>query len=237
MLLGLVVGAAVGLAIYQGSRLTGRNLFVLCGGTAGAVAAVVVHGYSRTARLTDISISVPQFSQLHFAITKDSQQVAWKLFVEAVTRVSTQPLDTGSGSVREALASLHGLFAITREILKDAHPSRQTGKDPTVEHLAIALLNTELRPFLSRWHPALRDWERSHPDQAASSWPEEGRCRAELAAMQTRLREYVLSFGRLAGVPNAGQIIEGTLGPQFRTTTTTTTVAGQPHPPAQTRNG
>ncbi|MEK8105565.1 hypothetical protein NKG94_11215 [Micromonospora sp. M12] len=39
--LGLVVGAAVGLAVYVASRLTGPALFALCGTTAGGVAAVV----------------------------------------------------------------------------------------------------------------------------------------------------------------------------------------------------
>lgn len=213
--LGLVVGAAVGLAIYQGSRLSGRNLFILCGATAGAVATIVVHGYSRTVRLTDITVSVPQFSELHFAVTKDSQQVAWKLFVEAVTRISIQPLDGGTGVVREALNSLYSLFAITRDTLKQSQPSRQTGKDPTVEHLAIAMLNAELRPFLSRWHPALLAWETTHPGQGERGWPQDAECRVELASMQQRLLGYGLSFGKLAGVPNAQQIVAGTVGPDF----------------------
>lgn len=219
VVLGLVVGGAVGMVIYQGSRLTGRNLFVLCGATAGAVAAIVVHGYSRTVRLTDITISVPQLSELRFAVTKDSQQVAWKLFVEAVTRVSVQPLDTGTGLIREALTSLYGLFAITRDVLKQTHPSPRTGTDPTVEHLAIAMLNTELRPFLSRWHPALLAWEKAHPEQGEAGWPQDAECRSELAAMQRRLVTYMLSFGKLAGVPNAQQIVDGTLGPRFVHTT------------------
>ncbi|NJP34267.1 hypothetical protein [Micromonospora thermarum] len=221
VLLGLVVGAAVGMAIYQGSRLTGRNLFILCGATAGGVAAIVVHGYSRNVRLTDVTISVPQFSDLHFAVTRDSQQVAWKLFIEAVTRISTQPLDMGTGLLREALTSLYGLFAITRDVLKESEPSRQTGSDPTVEHLAIAMLNVELRPFLSRWHPILRDWESTHPDQGEREWPLDAECRSELAAMQRRLLPYVLGFGKLAGVRNATQIVDGTLGPQFATPTPT----------------
>ncbi len=209
--MGLLVGAAVGLAIYHGSLLSGRNLFILCGATAGGVAAIIVHGYGRTVRLTDMSISVPQLSELHFAITKDNQQVAWKLFVESATRVSVQPLDEGCGIAREALASLYGLFNTTREILKESNPSQHVSSGrPTVEHLAIAMLNTELRPFLSRWHPILSRWEASHPG-GQEVWPEDAVCRDELAAMQGRLRTYVLSFGKLAGVPDVGQILEGAL--------------------------
>lgn len=218
VLLGLVVGAAVGMAIYQGSRLTGRNLFILCGATAGGVAAIVVHGYSRNVRLTDVTVSVPQFSNLHFAVTRDSQQVAWKLFVEAVTRISTQPLSASEGLLREALTSLYGLFATTRDVLKESQPSRQTGGEPSVEHLAIAMLNVELRPFLSRWHPMLREWESGHPEQSEAGWPLDAECRSELMAVQKRLLPYVLGFARLAGVCNASQIVDGTLGPQFAST-------------------
>jgi hypothetical protein len=213
--LGLLVGAAVGLGVYGAGRLTGPSLFILAGGAAGGAAAALVALYGHTVRLTDIMITVPQFSRLHFAVTKDSEQVAWKLFVEAVTRISTQPLDRSSGLVREALTSLYSLFSVTREVLKQAPPSVKAGKEPTVEHLAIAMLNKELRPFLSRWHPVLLEWEKAHPDQADAAWPQEAECRAELLAMQQRLAQYVLGFGRLAGLPNAQEMLEGALGPQF----------------------
>jgi high-affinity Fe2+/Pb2+ permease len=43
VIIGLLVGAVVGFAVYQGSRLEGQSLFVLCGTTAGGVAAVVIY--------------------------------------------------------------------------------------------------------------------------------------------------------------------------------------------------
>jgi hypothetical protein len=215
VLLGLVTGAGVGFAVYQGSQLTGASLFIVCGGFAGLVAALVVHSVNQTVRLTDVKITVPQFSELNFTVTRDSEQVAWKLFVETVTRISTQSLDAGGGFVREALTSLYSLFASTRDILKQSQPSRLTGTDPTVEQLAIAMLNTELRPFLTRWHPRLRAWETEHPDDGGAGWPENDQCRAELVAMQRRLQAYVLGFGKLARLPNAQQIVDGTFGNQF----------------------
>jgi hypothetical protein len=218
-LLGLVAGATAGLAVYQGSQLTGRSLFIVCGAVAGLVAALVVHGINQTIRLTDITVSVPQFSEMHFAVTKDSQLVAWKLFVEAVTRISTQPLAADGGLIREAMTSLYSLFAITRDVLKQTQPSRLTGNDPTVEHLAIAMLNTELRPFLTRWHPALLSWERGHPGQDEASWPENSQCRVEMDQMRRRLIAYVLGFGKLARLPNAQQIVDGTLGQEFANAT------------------
>ena len=214
---GVVVGAIVGLAVYAAGRLTGAVLFVVGGAVGGIVAAIILQFYGRAVRLTDITVTVPQFSELHFAVTRDSQQVAWKLFVESVTRISTQSLSANEGLLREALTSLYGLFAITREALKEAHPSTKTGKDPTVEHLAIAMLNNELRPFLSHWHPVLGQWEKEHP-HAESEWPQSAECRAQLIVVQQRLQAYVLGFGRLAGLPNASEVLRGILGEQFGAT-------------------
>jgi hypothetical protein len=212
MLSGLLVGAFIGSTVYWADRLKEPGLIILVGAVGGGLVAGVSQFYSNTVRLTDIKVTVPQFSEMHFAVTKDSQQVAWKLFVESVTRISTQPLSTDYGLLREALTSLYGLFSITRETLKIAQPSTRTGRDPTVEHLAIAMLNNELRPFLSRWHPALLEWERAHTDQPESAWPQGAECRTELISLQRRLEPYVLGFGRLARLPNAKEILEGTLG-------------------------
>jgi uncharacterized membrane protein YeaQ/YmgE (transglycosylase-associated protein family) len=212
---GVVIGAIVGLAIFGADRLTGPLLFIVAGAVGGVVAAFILQFYSRSVRLTDITVSVPQFSQLRFAVTRDSQLVAWKLFVESVTRISTQTLSSNEGILREALTSLYGLFAITREALKEAQPSTKTGRDPSVEHLAIAMLNNELRPFLSHWHPVLAQWEKENTELPESAWPLSAECRAQLAAVQQRLRAYVLGFGRLAGLPNSDEILRGILGEQF----------------------
>jgi len=216
---GLLVGAAAGLAVYQGSRLSGRSLFVLCGTTAGGVAAVVIHGYTRTIRLTEITLSIPQLTDLRFAVTKDNKAVAWRLFVETVTRVSLQPMDAASGLIREALNSLYALFTITREVLTQTQPSRGTGGNPTVEHLAIAMLNNELRPFLSTWHPRMRAWEQQNPGIPDSRWPDGGTCRRDLASMQQRLVRYAAAFGELAGVANGQEVMKGTLTPDLVSTT------------------
>jgi hypothetical protein len=211
VVLGLVVGAVVGFAVYLGSLLTGPALFVLCGTTAGGAAALVASGYSRALQLAEVTISVPQFSELRFAVTKDNKQVAWRLFVESITRVSGQSLTPDGGLVREALSSLYSLFATARDVLSQTTPSRHTGDSPTVEHLAIAMLNNELRPLLSTWHPLLRSWEQENTGRPESEWPDNAACRADIEAMRQRLMRYVAGFGELAGVPNVDDIMRGTL--------------------------
>src|SRR4051812_3492874 len=89
---GVLAGAASGAVVYFASQLTHRNLFILTGAVSGLVAAYVAQNFSRNARLSEVKIRVPQLTELHFVMTRDSQAVAWKLFVETTTRVSTQAL-------------------------------------------------------------------------------------------------------------------------------------------------
>src|ERR1700734_2991991 len=97
LLAGLLTGALVGLAVYWGSQLTGAGLYTLCGTVAGGVAAMVFYAYSRSVQLTELTVSIPNLTDLTFAVTPSNAGVAWRLFVESVTRISTQPLDQGSG--------------------------------------------------------------------------------------------------------------------------------------------
>ena len=151
-----VIGVIAGLVIFTISRITGRNLYIIIGGVAGAAAVLVLQQFRQTAQLTEVKVTVPHVSELTFVVNNDARQVAWKLYVETVTRVSTQPLADEEGFVREALTSLYGLFATTRDTLKASRPSVPVSGRQTVEHLAVTMLNHQLRPFLSKWHPRLR---------------------------------------------------------------------------------
>jgi hypothetical protein len=207
--LGLLAGAAVGAVVFGASRLHGVGLFVLTGAAAGAVAGLLVYAYWGSVGLEDVTITIPQLSDLHFKVATDNRLVAWRLFVETTTRVSSQPLAPGTGNLREALTSLYNLFQAVRASLRDARPSRPGGDGPTVEELGIAMLNRELRPFLSRWHPLLSEWEKGHGNEPEGAWERNLECRAELAELQQRLSSYVVGFAKLAGL----QAIEAWLPP------------------------
>jgi len=197
------IGAVAGLSVFAVSQVTGRNLYAIIGAVAGAAAVLVLQQYWRSALLTEVKITVPQISELTFVVNNDARQVAWKLYVETVTRVSTQPLADEEGFIREALTSLHDLFAITRDMLKASRPSAPVPGGQTVEHLAVTMLNHELRPFLSKWHPRLREYEKANPDDSESAWPDNRACRTELRRAQANLVGYALGFARLAGVRDA----------------------------------
>lgn len=203
VLVAIIIGAVTGLIVFSVTRITGRNLFLITGGIAGAAAILVLQLYWRTARLSEVKIMVPQVSELTFVVNNDARQAAWKFYIETVTRVSTQPLTDDEGLISEALTSLYGLFATTRETLKDSRPSVPVSGDQTVEHLAVTMLNHELRPFLTKWHPRLSEFEKSNPDAPESAWPDSQRCRAELRTVQSNLTGFALGFARLAGVRGA----------------------------------
>jgi len=160
-----------------------------------------------TLTLSEIKINVPEFAELKFAINDEYRRVAWKVFIEALTRVATQPLGAEDGSLREALTSLHGLFATTRDLLKNMKPSKPTS-NVTVEVFAVKMLNQEIRPFLSKWHIQLKKFESTNPDAPESEWHENVDCRKELEGLSDRLIKYTTAFGELAGVQNVAGFFE-----------------------------
>ncbi|WP_190014902.1 hypothetical protein [Streptomyces lucensis] len=194
-----VVGGAAGAGVYGLQSAGGVYAFTAVGAAVGALGYLAAGFYRRTARLTEMRITVPQLSELTFVVNDHTRAVSWQLFVESVTRTSTQRLDDGDGNLREVLTSLYGLFATTRDILKAARPTGH-GDGVTVEYLAVNLLNRELRPFLSKWHVRLREFEDANPGLDESRWPQAAECRRELARLQDDVQKYVLDFARLAGV-------------------------------------
>lgn len=202
-----VIGAIAGFVVFTVAQVTGRNLYIIIGAAAGAAAVFVPRRYWRNVRLTQVTTTVPLLGELTFAINDDDRQVAWKLYVETATRISTQALSDEAGFIREALTSLYGLFATTRDLLKASRPSVPAPGEQTVEYLAVTMLNRQLRPFLSKWHPRLREYEKAHPDDPESDWPENAACRAELRPIQANLLEFALAFARLAGVRDARSAI------------------------------
>jgi len=203
----IVIGAVTGLLVFSVTQISGRNLFVITGSLAGALTVAVLHVYGRTAQLSEVKVSVPQLSELTFVVNNDGRQVAWHLFIETATRVSTQPLARDEGLLRETLSSLYGLFQSTRETLKAGRPSKARTGGHTVEYLAVTMLNRELRPFLSAWHPRLRAYEQNHPESPETDWPHDAACREALAIVQRNLHTYALGFARLAGVEDAEALL------------------------------
>jgi hypothetical protein len=133
------------------------------------------------------------------------RNAAWELYVELVTRIAVQSLDPNVGLIREALNSLYSLFSSTREILRKAGPKVGASKS-SVGGIAIAVLNQGLRPFLSKWHPELQEWEAQKPMGVSAkshehAWTEKiTLLRQELEVLRKELAVYAQALAVIAGV-------------------------------------
>lgn len=50
------------------------------------------------------------------------RDASWEMYVELITRITTNELNDEEGILREALSSFYSLFDITRQILKNMVP-------------------------------------------------------------------------------------------------------------------
>jgi hypothetical protein len=157
------------------------------------------------AMLSEVSISLPfGIGSARWVADPTERNAAWSLYVELVTRIAVQSLATDQGLLREALNSLYSLFGTTREVLKSAGPKVGASRH-SVGGIAIAVLNNGLRPFLTRWHPALEEWEIQRPNNISKkvheqNWEEAAQMRQELAELRKDLEQYAIALAAIAGI-------------------------------------
>jgi hypothetical protein len=157
------------------------------------------------AKLKKVTINIPFIGiAAEWESDPTQRKAAWSLYVELVTRIAVQPLETDQGLVREAMNSLYSLFGTTREILKAAGPDVGASKK-SVGGIAILVLNNALRPFLAKWHPLLQAWEATRPvgispKEHEVNCPQETQLREELVALRDGLEQYAKALAEIAGV-------------------------------------
>ena len=59
------------------------------------------------------------FAELEFSPKDPDRDAAWEMYVELLTRITTQPLDDEHGDEQTALDSVFSLFPLTRQTLKN----------------------------------------------------------------------------------------------------------------------
>lgn len=155
--------------------------------------------------LKQVTVSLPfGIGSASWEADPTERNAAWELYVELVTRVAVQSLHPQEGLVREAMNSLYSLFGSTRDILRKSGPGVGASHD-SVGGIAIAVLNNGLRPFLSKWHPLLQEWEEQKTDGVSPqaherAWDKEMTARGELDALRSDLAKYAEALGAICGV-------------------------------------
>ena len=128
------------------------------------------------------------FLEGEFGPRDPDRAAAWELYIELLTRVTTQYLAPDHGDEKTALDSVYAVFPLTREILR-----RQGSGCGEFAKLAIPVLNQIIRPFTAKWHRLALAGAFQDPLQRTTF-------RTELASLQARLRDYTRALAAMADV-------------------------------------
>lgn len=140
------------------------------------------------------------FLDAEFRPQDEDRRAAWDLYIELLTRITTQPLPAGEGVEEAALTSLWSLFGTTREVLKTHGPGCIR-----FSRIAIVVLNQVLRPLTTKWHGRLRDGRFGSDAQRAEF-------RADLEEIRPTLVAYARALAEIADVEDLTNL-EGPSGP------------------------
>jgi hypothetical protein len=153
-----------------------------------------------------VTVNIPFLNIVSMELSVDScaKKAAWLLYLELSTRIATQSLEADNGLLREALNSLYKIFEMTRQILRDAGSGIGV-EEESVGGIALKVLNQGLRPFLSKWHPSLEEWEVQRSETSSikaheRKWIHSDQMRTELASLQKGLQQYVVALGEIAEI-------------------------------------
>ena len=67
--------------------------------------------------MTSLKIKTP-FLDMEWKPQDEDKAAAWELYIELLTRITTQPLDDTHGDEEAALKSIFAIFPLTREVIK-----------------------------------------------------------------------------------------------------------------------
>lgn len=137
--------------------------------------------------MTSLKINV-KFLEMEFQPKDADKNAAWELYIELLTRISTQHLLPEHGDEKTALDSIYRIFELTRNIIKSY--GRECNE---FTKIAIVILNQKIRPFTAKWHRLSLQGE----------FCDTAKCdvfRAELTSLQATLRNYTNMLADMAGV-------------------------------------
>ncbi len=128
------------------------------------------------------------FLEMEWNPQTEDQDAAWELYVELLTRITTQPLPQDVGDEQTALESVHSIFRTTRDIIK-SH-----GKECIqFTKIAVIVLNQIIRPFTAKYH-------KGSIKKGFSNTEIRSTFRKELEELQKKLRTYSKMLADMAKV-------------------------------------
>lgn len=136
------------------------------------------------------------FLEADFNPTPEEEEAAWEMYVELITRVTTQELTPNLGDEKTALESIYSLFDIIRDILK-----RKGRNSPGFTKISIIVLNQIIRPFTTKWHTVSLNNE--FQNENCQNF------RGDLVLLQEKLLNYSKLLASIAKVEDLSNIENG----------------------------
>jgi hypothetical protein len=143
--------------------------------------------------MTSLKVKTP-FLEMDWQPKDEDKDAAWELYIELLTRITTQHLAPEHGDEATALDSIHKLFVISREIIK-----RRGRLCIEFTKIAVLILNQKIRPFTAKWHELMLEKAFDNPKQCDEF-------RTELEVLQEILRVYTRMLSDMAGVEDLTQL-------------------------------
>lgn len=146
-------------------------------------------------KLEKLKVRLPVLD-LEWVPNDTDKNAAWDLYVELLTRITTQRLPEEHGDEKTALDSVHSLFKTTREVLK-----RNGRGCVQFTRIAVIVLNQIVRPFTAKWHGLSLE----------GAFDNKAKCktfRLELIELQNDLLNYTKMLSDMAGVEDLTELEE-----------------------------
>lgn len=137
--------------------------------------------------MTSLKINL-QFLEMEWHPAEPDRDAAWELYIELLTRTTTQPIPAEHGEEKAALESVYSLFPLTREIIK-----RHKRDCIEFTKIAVVVLNQIVRPFTSKWHRLASEHAFEDPARRLEF-------RRELEQVRLYLLRYSRMLAEMAGV-------------------------------------
>ena len=145
--------------------------------------------------MTSLKIKTP-FLDMDWAPKDEDKDAAWELYIELLTRITTQQLPDEHGDESTALESVYVLFGLTRDVIK-----RRGRSCIEFSKIAIVMLNQKIRPFSAKWHR----------EMIAGAFDDPRKCkqfRTELTDLQSVLMVYTKMLADMAGIEDISELEE-----------------------------
>jgi len=198
-----LIGAVIGIVAHRFASASADIVWGVVGGLAGVTIALlwpVGRSVAMRYRADEWRLEEVEVQGLKFTSAGAQRRVAWRLFMEMMTRVTTQPMQTNDGDDGVALTSLYDLFKLTRIAIAEMHPTPGAGLE-TVETYALDMLNRDLRPFLTKWHPLWKAYV-DGGGKDSQQWSAHRDFRKELGELQRKIDTRAEGLAKIAGLSN-----------------------------------